>query len=125
MEARTGTDTVVFGFGGMVSRLVGDVAFGTVGGGVVLGGLQGVAWGGLQGLALGGLQGLALGGMPGCSAFGVLSLALGRHGRSSLGSSTFVLGRAFCLLKAAAAAFCVGLPSTFTSLGTGTPPTHT
>jgi hypothetical protein len=121
---------VVFGFGGMVSGLV--VVFGNVLGGVEggagLGGLQGVAMAGLQGcVGLGGLQGCgAFGGLQSCVAVGVLSLALGRLGFSSLGSSTFVLGRAFCLLKAAAA-LCVGLISAFTPppLSTGTPPAHT
>ena len=39
-------------------------------------------------------------------------LALG--GRVSSRCSTFMLGRAFCFLRAAAAVFCVGLTSIFT-----------
>ena len=91
----------------------------------------GVAVGVLEGgVRVGGLQGVALGGMQGCVAFaaaGVLWLALGRLGVSSLGSSAFVVGRAFCCLKAAAAVR-VGFTSAFTpplGTGTGTPPLHT
>ena len=53
-------------------------------------------------------------------------LALG--GRVSSRCSTFMLGRAFCFLRAAAAVFCVGLTSIFTpalDMGTGTPWTFT
>ena len=53
-------------------------------------------------------------------------LALG--GRVSSRCSTFMLGRAFCFLRAAAAVFYVGLTSIFTpalDMGTGTPWTFT
>ena len=119
-----------FGAGHFAAAKLGALAFaGCLANAAVLEGGMALAGGALAG---GGdavlLESVPVGGVGGGALAKVSGVRLLLGDGVSSCCSTFMLGRAFCFLKAAAASFCVGLISPFTpdlGMGVGTPLTLT